>query len=58
MLWVGNRTRGPQSEQVQFLSAVDNPVGIKIGPDIKIEELQILCDQLNVKNEKGKLNKN
>ena len=55
MLWVGNRTRDPQSEQVQFLSKVDNPVGIKIGPDIKIEELQILCNQLNVKNEKGKL---
>ena len=52
MLWVGNRTRDPQSEQVQFLSKVDNPVGIKIGPDIKIEELQILCNQLNVKNEK------
>ena len=55
MLWVGNRTRDPDSEQVQFLSTIDNPVGIKIGPDIKISQLQKIYNKINPKNEKGKL---
>ena len=55
MLWVGNRTRNPNSDQIQFLSKIDNPVGIKIGPDINFDQLQKIYNKLNAKNEKGKL---
>ena len=55
MLWVGNRTRDPNSEQIKFLSTVNNPIGIKLGPDLCIDQVQKIYDNLNPKNEKGKL---
>ena len=39
-LWIGDRTRQPDGAHVEFLSGVDNPIGIKVGPTI-IEDEQI-----------------
>ena len=55
MLWVGNRTRHPNSEQINFLSTINNPIGVKIGPEINIDHLHLISDKLNPKNDKGKL---
>ena len=30
-LWIGDRTRQPDGAHVEFLSGVDNPIGIKVG---------------------------
>jgi len=54
-LWIGDRTRQPNGAHVEFLSGVDNPIGIKVGPTINEEELITLCEKLNPKNEWGKL---
>ena len=54
-LWIGDRTRQPDGAHVEFLSGVDNPIGIKVGPTINEEELITLCEKLNPENEWGKL---
>jgi len=54
-LWIGDRTRQPNGAHVEFLSGVDNPIGIKVGPTINEEGLITLCEKLNPENEWGKL---
>ena len=54
-LWIGDRTRQQDGAHVEFLSGVNNPIGIKIGPSITEEELLALCDKLNPNNEWGRL---
>ena len=54
-LWIGDRTRQPGGAHVEFLSGVDNPIGIKVGPTITKNDLLDLCEKLNPRNEWGKL---
>ena len=54
-LWIGNRTRQIDGAHVEFLSGINNPIGIKLGPSITQEELIKLCEKLNPKNEWGRL---
>ena len=55
MLWIGDRTRDPDSAHVEFLRGVSNPLGIKVGPSIKQEELLRLLDILNKNNLPGRI---
>lgn len=55
MLWLGDRTRFIDGAQVEFLSGVGNPIGIKCGPDITSSELIKLLDKLNPQNEAGRI---
>ena len=55
MLWIGDRTRKLDSAHIKFASLVENPIGIKIGPNFNIEDLNLLCEKINPKNEIGKL---
>ena len=55
MLWIGDRTRQVDGAHVQFLKGVHNPLGLKIGPSIKSDDLMRLIDALNPKNEPGRL---
>ena len=54
-LWIGDRTRQIDGAHVEFLSGVDNPIGVKVGPSITDNELLKLCEKLNPSNEWGKL---
>ena len=54
-LWIGDRTRQPDGAHVEFLSGIDNPIGIKVGPSITNGELIKLCNKLNPNNESGRL---
>ena len=56
MLWIGERTRGLDEAHIEFLRGVDNPLGVKIGPNITKDEILGLCDALNPDNEAGRLN--
>lgn len=56
MLWIGERTRGINDAHVHFLSGVKNPIGVKIGPSAKAEDVVALANKLNPKNEAGRLN--
>ena len=55
LLWVGERTRGPQDAHVTLLTGVHNPVGVKIGPDTGPHDVVALIDRLNPTGEAGRL---
>jgi 3-deoxy-7-phosphoheptulonate synthase len=55
MLWIGERTRDPDGAHVHFLSGVDNPVGVKLGPTATPDEAEALAARLNPDNVPGRL---
>ena len=55
MLWIGDRTRYLESEHLEFASMIDNPIGIKIGPSMDIDDLSKVYDNINPNHEKGKM---
>ena len=55
MLWIGDRTRQPDGAHVEFLSGVQNPIGMKCGPSLSADELLQLIDKLNPNNDPGRL---
>lgn len=56
MLWIGDRTRQLDGAHVEYLSGVNNPIGLKAGPSMDADDLIRLCNKLNPKNEAGRLN--
>jgi 3-deoxy-7-phosphoheptulonate synthase len=55
MLWIGDRTRQPDGAHVEFLRGVLNPVGLKCGPTMEVDDLKRLLATLNPENEAGRL---
>ena len=54
-LWVGERTRQLDGAHVALLSAVQNPVGVKLGPTVTADDALALAARLNPDNEPGRL---
>ncbi len=54
-LWIGDRTRQLDGAHVEFLSGVNNPLGMKCGPSLDHDDLIRLIDRLNPENEAGRL---
>jgi len=55
MLWVGDRTRFINSAHIEFVAHIENPIGIKIGPTINIDDILVLCKKINPDNHHGKI---
>ncbi len=55
MLWIGDRTRDLDGAHVEFFRGIKNPVGVKVGPSMKEDELVQLIDKLNPENIPGRL---
>lgn len=55
MLWIGERTRQLDHAHVEFFRGIHNPIGVKVGPGIKGDELIELIDALNPNNDPGRL---
>ena len=55
MLWIGERTRQLDHAHVEFFRGIHNPIGVKVGPGIKGDELIQLIDALNPHNTPGRL---
>ncbi len=55
MLWVGDRTKQIDGAHIEFLKGIENPIGIKVGPTTKTDELLKILDKLNPLNEPGKI---
>ena len=55
MVWVGDRTRSIDGAHIEFVSGIENPIGIKIGPSIDQNELIEIIKKVNPSNEKGKI---
>src|SRR5512139_1619173 len=47
MLWIGDRTRQPDGAHVEFLRGVRNPLGLKAGPSLAVDDFLRLIDTLN-----------
>lgn len=54
-LWIGERTRAANEAHAEFLRGVKNPLGVKVGPSAKPDEIRLLADKLNPNNEPGRL---
>ncbi len=54
-LWVGDRTRQADGAHLEFLRGVRNPVGLKVGPSTRPDDLLRLIDILDPDDEPGRL---
>lgn len=55
MPWVGERTRQPEGAHVAMLASVVNPVGCKVGPKARPEDVLRVCAALDPHREPGRL---
>jgi 3-deoxy-7-phosphoheptulonate synthase len=55
MVWVGDRTCDPTGGHVRFLSGINNPVEVKVGPTATPEKVLALCERLNPDRVPGRL---
>ena len=55
LLWVGDRTRQHDHGHIEFLSGIQNPVGIKCGPSLEPDDLIKLIEKINPENDTGKV---
>ena len=55
MIWIGDRTRQPDGAHVEFARGVQNPIGMKCGPSMEVDDLKRLMARLNPENEEGRL---
>lgn len=53
--WIGERTRAINGAHVEYFRGLRNPVAVKVGPSIPIEELIELTQRLNPENKPGRL---
>ena len=54
-VWIGERTRQLDHAHVEFFKHIENPVGVKIGPATRPDDLLRLIEALNPANEPGRL---
>ena len=54
-IWIGDRTRQPDGAHVEFCRGVQNPIGLKCGPSMQVDDLKRLLNSLNPANEAGRL---
>jgi 3-deoxy-7-phosphoheptulonate synthase len=55
LVWLGDRTRQVDGAHAEFLSGINNPIGMKCGPSLEADDLLRLIDRLNPQNEPGRL---
>ncbi len=54
-VWIGERTRDLAGAHVDFAAHIENPIGVKVGPKTKPEDLLALIEKLNPTNKPGRL---
>ncbi|MCG7535477.1 3-deoxy-7-phosphoheptulonate synthase class II [Pseudoalteromonas sp. OOF1S-7] len=54
-VWIGERTRQLDHAHIEFFRGIKNPIGVKVGPGMKPDELIQLIDALNPDNIPGRL---
>jgi 3-deoxy-7-phosphoheptulonate synthase len=55
MLWIGDRTRQIDGAHVEFARGIGNPVGLKCGPSLAVDDLLRLMERLDPDNVPGRL---
>jgi len=52
---VGIRTASPDGAHIEYLRGIANPVGVKIGPGLSLDDILRIAERLNPGNEPGRL---
>jgi len=55
MIWIGDRTRQLDGAHVEFARGVANPIGLKCGPSLDVDDMLRLVDRLDPDNKAGRL---
>ena len=55
MPWIGERTRSVDGAHVEYFRGIRNPVAVKVGPSMQIDELLDLIERLNPEDKPGRL---
>jgi 3-deoxy-7-phosphoheptulonate synthase len=55
LVWIGDRTRQIDGAHVEYFRGLANPIGVKVGPSMKEDELEELVKLLNPNREEGRL---
>jgi len=55
MVWIGDRTRQLTGAHIEYFRGISNPIGCKVGPSMKDDELIELVKILNPNKEEGRL---
>ena len=53
--WIGERTRALDGAHIEYFRGIANPIGVKVGPAMKPDELKQLIDALSPIDEPGRL---
>lgn len=53
--WLGMRTAKTNTAHTEYLSQIENPIGIKIGPGWQADEIHALLQKLNPHKQSGKI---
>jgi 3-deoxy-7-phosphoheptulonate synthase len=53
--WIGKRTNQPENAHVEYARGLENPIGLKVGPDMTPSTLKRLVRTLDPEDEPGKL---
>lgn len=54
-VWIGERTRNLSGAHIAFARGLNNPIGVKIGPNITVDELKLMIRILNASHQLGRL---
>jgi len=54
-LWIGDRTRELDGAHMEYFRGIANPIGVKVGPSMKSEDLVKIIKLLNPNKEPGRL---
>ncbi|CAJ1431616.1 unnamed protein product [Effrenium voratum] len=55
LVWIGDRTRQLNCAHVEYFRGIANPIGVKVGPSMKNDELKELVQLLNPNKEEGRV---
>ena len=55
-LWIGDRTRQLDGAHIEYFRGIANPLGLKVGPSSDPRDIIAICQALNPKKDKGKIN--
>merc|ERR1712151_516791 len=55
LVWIGDRTRQLDGAHVEYFRGISNPIGVKVGPSMKNQELKDLLQILNPDKQEGRV---
>mmetsp|Transcript_69736 Transcript_69736/g.181455 ORF Transcript_69736/g.181455 Transcript_69736/m.181455 type:complete len:439 (+) Transcript_69736:82-1398(+) len=55
LVWIGDRTRQVNGAHLEYFRGISNPIGVKVGPSMKNDELKELLQILNPTKEEGRI---